>query len=407
VAALITVLERATEPARFQVSAEEVEDELARVRPRLQPRRERERARPRLALAFGAVAVAAVAVLVFTFLRLPGTDVEAKALKALGGGGTILKIRERIEPVVPGTFPVSTRDVWLDLARGLELSVQASRGRQVEEMLVEPGRFSRYLPGERIVVVGSSCRAFASGCAEVVDPVAFYRRVLEAQGVEKTKREGGVYLLTLPVQTLPDAVRIEQRVTIDAKTFLPTAIEWREQRPGGNLHAFSRIVIESVERFSFDQVENPFHLSSFPTDTRIIQRTVSKEPLHKIGERRLSLSEARRVRPPLLWFGREYQYRPLSRIDEVRWNLGTAYRIRYGRVTVWNYTNVVPPELLASRLAMPSKLIPLGRNVAHFYSVGSHIVTELDLPGRSVSVVSPYYLKEDFIRALRRLKPLK
>ena len=64
----------------------------------------------------------------------------------------------------------------------------------------------RFLPGQHLLIVGSCCRAFASGCAELVDPVAFYRRALAAAGTLEAKREGDVYRLTLPLQSLPDAV---------------------------------------------------------------------------------------------------------------------------------------------------------------------------------------------------------
>ena len=80
-ATLVTVLERATETARFEVAEDVVERELARVRPRLERRRQPALRRPssRLALAFGAVAAAAVAVVVITIVRHPGTDLEANA----------------------------------------------------------------------------------------------------------------------------------------------------------------------------------------------------------------------------------------------------------------------------------------------------------------------------------------
>jgi hypothetical protein len=407
IAALAAVLERATEPARFDVTEDAVERELARVRPRLRRGRAADR-RPgaRLALAFGAVAATGVALLVVTLVRVPGLDVEGKALAALAGRGKILKIEERIEPVVPGTFPVSTRIVWLDPTRGLERSAQIVHGLRVEETLVGPGRFSRYLPIQNVLITGPSCRAFASGCADLIDPVAFYRRSLAGPGTVKAKREGNVYRLTFPVQELPDAVRIEQRVTIDAKTYLPTLIEWREQRPGGRIHAVSRIVIESVKRLPFDQVLSPFRLSPLH-GARVDQRTETRAPLRKLGEERITLAEARQVDPPLLWFGPAYQFRKLTSIERVRWNAGSAYQIHYGRVTVWNYTNVIPPELIASTVSGFVKPIPVGNNIARFYSAGGRIVVALDLPGRSVAIVAPGYLKEDFIQALRSLEPLE
>ncbi len=408
VAALVTVLERATEPARFEIAQDVVERELARARPRLQASRGPERRPgPRLALAFGAVVAAAVALLVFTLIRVPGIDIEGKALAALGGGGSIFKIDERIEPVVPGTFPSSIRTVWLDPSRGLERWFQLSGGLRVEEVLVEPGRISRLLPEQNLLIVGPSCRVFASGCAEVLDPVAFYRRALEGEGTVKAKREGGVYRLTLPVQVLPDAVRIEQRVTIDATTFLPTRIEWLEQRPGGRIHAVSRILIDSIERLPAAQVSSPFHLPPTP-GVRVEQRTVSKAPLRKLGESRLTVDAARGLHPSLLWLGPSHLGLGLSTIDEVRWNGGTAYRLRYAGVTVWDYKSVIPPELASARFAAPAKTIPLGNKVVRFYqSEGGLNVAELDTSGWSVAIVAPSGVKEDVIGAVRQLRPLR
>lgn len=402
-AALVIVLERATEPARFEVSEEAVERELARVRPRLEPARRRGRTpATRLALAVGAVAAAAAAILIFTFVRVPRIDVEDKALAALGGG-KILQIQERIEPAVPGAFPVSTRTVWFDPAQRRERSIQVSHGRTVEETLVEPGRVSRFLPGPNVAIVAPSCRAFASGCADIVDPVAFYRRVLQTEGATKTKREGGVYGLTLPVQALPDAFSIEQRVTIDAETFLPKVIEWRERRPGGTFHAVSRIVIERIQRLSPGEIMDPFHLSLLDS-TRIEQRTASKVPLRKLGERSLTLEEARRVRPPLESPGGES---PQS-VEAIRWNVGTAYRLGYGDITVWNYRNAVPPSLVSTFLSGPAKVVPVGKNVARFYQApGGRWLVEVDTRTWSVAIAAPGEGKIDIFRLAGRLAPLR
>src|SRR5262245_51106587 len=153
IATLVTVLERATQTARFEVSEDVVERELARVRPRLERPRAR-RPSSRLALVFGAVVAAAVAIVVFTFVRVPGTDVEAEPLAALGGPATVLEIRERIKPATPGVFRSSTRTVWLDQSRGIARWVQLSGGRRVEDVLVEHGRMRRYLPAQHLAIVG-------------------------------------------------------------------------------------------------------------------------------------------------------------------------------------------------------------------------------------------------------------
>jgi hypothetical protein len=401
VRALVAVLERATEPARFVVPEEQVEEALQVARPRLKtaPVARRPQTR-RFALALAAVGAAAVILLVFTFVRVTGIDVEDKALAALSVGEKFLQIRERVEPAVPGAFPVSTRTVWFSPSQGRMLSVQVTHGRTIEETLVSPGRVSRYLPGPNLVIVAPSCRAFASGCADIVDPVAFYRRALETRGIAKTKREGDVYVLTLPIQTLPDAVRIEQRVTIDAKTFLPKVIEWREQRPGGTMHAVSRIVIERIQRLSPDETGDPFHLSRLES-TRIEQRNVSKVPLRRLGQRRLTPAQSRRVSPPLLGLGKP------RAVEALRYNLGTAYRLDYGDVTVWNYTNAIPPRLVSTLLSGPAKVVPLRKNVARFYTgQGGMWVVEVDTRTWSVSIEAPGEGKFDIFYLAGRLRPL-
>jgi len=399
VAALVSVLERATEPARFELTEDVVERELARLKPRLARPADR-RPTSRIALAFGAAAAAAVAIVVFTFVRLPGADVEAKALAALNG---VLEIHERIEPAQPGAFPVSARTVWLDPARGLEHTVETSGSQVVEETLVKPGRIIRFLPGENLAIVAHSCRAFASGCADTVDPVAFYRHALAEKGIESTKRTDAGYELTLPIRTLPDAVRIEQVVTIDARTYLPTRIEWQEQRPGGRLHAVSRIVIESIDRVDLRVIPDPFHLSLLRS-TRIEQRTVSETPLRKLSERPLTLDQARQIRPALLLLPGT----PLS-VDEIRWNAGTVYRLRYaGDTTVWNYRGLVPPGILSTVAGGPLKVVPLSGNVVRFYPAsGGRALAEVDTRTWSVAIDAPEQGKIDVYRAAQSLTRLR
>jgi hypothetical protein len=420
VAVLAAVLERATEPARFEVPEDEIERALRAVRPRIPARRPVVRARPRLALAFGAAAAAAAAVLVITLVRIPGVDIEGKALAALGGAQTILKVEERIVPAVPGTFRPSTRTAWLDPARGLERWKQVSGGRTIEETLVRPGHFSRYLPLQNLIVVASSCRAFASGCADVLDPVAFYRRALLAHGVKETKQAQiaghSVYRLTLPVQTLPDGVRIDQQVTIDAATYLPREIDWVEQAPGGSPRKVAKIVVGNVERFPRSGVFDPFHLPYVP-GVRVVQRTVARTPVHEVGARTISLATARRVRPTLRWLGPRFQVRTfqgevrtfaLTRIEKVRFNTGVAYRLRYGPMTIWSYTTVVPPEIVAERFSVPSKTLPI-QGVAHFYSsANGRMVADVQFGRRSVAVVGPIdLLKEGVFDLVQGLRPLR
>lgn len=410
-ASLAAVLERAAEPARLDVSEQDVESALSGARGRLRTAPTRRLALPRIALAFGVAAAAVAAVLVVTLVRLPGVDVEGKALAALGGDQTVLRLDESIVPAVRGTFPASLRSVWLDPARQREQWTQYVDGTPVEATLVERGRVSRYLYERNTLIVGQSCRAFAGGCAEVVDPVAFYRDALLARGAIQTREVSGggrkAYRLTLPVQTLSDAVRIEQVATIDAKTFLPREIEWREQRPGGSPRTVSKIVIEDIERTTREKAGDVFTLP-IPSGARVIQRGTSRAPLRKLGERHLPLGEARKLAPPLLWVGSRFEGRRLLGIDEVRWNAGIAYRLRYRGVTVWNYSNVIPPVLAEGRVAAPSKALPSGRGILYFYGAeNGMLVAELDTGERSFAVVAPTLYKEDVFRLVNSLKPLR
>lgn len=410
-ASLAGVLELATEPARIEISEQEVEQALTRARPRLERPRSSRLPAPRLVLAFSAAAAAAVAVLVVTFTQVGGIDVEAKALAALGGPGTVLRVDERVVPAVPGAFRPSTRTVWLDPAHGREAWSQLVQGIPAETTLVENGRVSRYLPGQNTVVVGSSCLAFASGCADVLDPVGFYREALRAAGLAQAKRGRSagrdVYRVTLPVQALPDAVRIEQRAMIDAKTYLPLEIDWLEQRPDGRLHAVSRIIVTRIERLSEEAAGSAFVLP-LSADTHVVQRVAPETPLRLVGQSRITVAEARAVTPSLLWLGTRFDGRPLIGIDRVRWNSGQAYRLRYRGVTVWNYTTVVPPELVAGRLSAPSKTLPAGKGLARFYeSRTGRVVAELETGGRSVAVVAPTLFKEDFFRLIDGFRPLR
>lgn len=408
-AALAALLERAAEPTRFEVPAAEVDEALARVRPRLPRRGARSRLRPVLgAVAFAAAAVAAVAALVLT--RTAGLHVEGKALAALGGRSSVLRVIERIEPARPGLFPSSVRVGWIG-SSGQEVRWdEYVRGRRVAETLLEGGRVSRYLVRSNVVIVGTSCRAFASGCAELVDPVEVYRRALQA-GSASTRRttylDRAAYTLTLPVQVLPDAVRIVQRVTIDRRTFLPLRIEWVEERPGAAARAFSVILVQKVRTLPPAAGAGVFVLTA--PGARVIQRVAPGRNLELLHVRRLSRAEAARLRPPLDWLGPDYFGRSVTAIQELSWNAGTAYRIQYGRLlTIWSYGALIPPEIASSRY-VPAKTIPRRNGeLARFYqAVDGRLVVELERPGRSVALIGPQLGKESLFDALDRLRPLR
>jgi hypothetical protein len=403
--ALALVLERAAAPARFEVAADEVERALVSTRHRL---RKPAHIRPVLAgLALAGALAAGVLALVLT--RGSALHVEEPALAALGGPTSVLRIVERIEPTRAGAFPVSVRVGWID-AGGKRLRWNDYvQGRRVAETLLEETRVSRFLVRENVVLVGTSCRAFASGCAEFVDPIELYRRALQ-RGSARTSRttfsSHSAYVLRLPVQALPDAVRIEQRVTIDAHTYLPLLIEWVERRPGEEPRSFSRIVVKRVREVPAEAARGAFQLDA--PGARVIQRVAPGRNLRKLSERALPRAEARVVRPRLQWLGADYLGQPATSITRVRWNAGAAYRIRYlDRITVWNYGQLVPPEIASSRYVPAKVLVLPGGRVARFYqATNGRVVLELEGAGRSVALIAPEFGKESLFDALQSLQPV-
>jgi hypothetical protein len=145
-----------------------------------------------------------------------------------------------------------------------------------------------------------------------------------------------------------------------------------------------------------------------PSGTKVEQRSVSGKELRKLGETRLTLAQARSLDPPLLWLGPEFAFRKLKSIERIDWNAGSAYRIRYGRVTLWNFRSVVPPPVLAARVSAPSKPVPVSGNVAHFYfTPGGLVAAEIDRGDYSVALLAPQYAKANILDAFGRLKPLR
>src|SRR5207245_598727 len=183
----------------------------------------RPRQLPRVAVATAVLAVAVLAVVLF--LPSQQQPVQARALAAFGGDDTVLHLRESIYTRIAGVSE-SDRDVWLDPSRGRARWTQTVGGEIVADTFVEPGRFVRFLEMSGTRVVGTSCRSFASGCAELIDPVTRYRdelRRAHVAAVRTTFAGRSTYRLILPLQG-----RIDQVVFVDAQTFLPRLIEWRE-----------------------------------------------------------------------------------------------------------------------------------------------------------------------------------
>ena len=390
VAATARVLVETAEAVRFDVPEADLERALARARPAPAARRVRRRLRPAL-LVLAAAAVLAVAIL----LALPFTsgpvsvDVQARALAALGRQGAVLAVAEVVRPGPGGSFPVSLRTGWIADGGGRQRWTQSTvDGTVVAETLVDHGRVTRYDPAAHSAVVAASCTALASGCADAVDPIAFYRRALAAAGPLRThaRTEQGrrVYRVSLPVQRL-GAARIVQVATIDAKTYLPVRIAWRELGPDGRASTFAVIAVRSVTVEDATQIGPAVLDLELPPGTAITQVSAPGVPVRLVSARRLALAEARTLDPRPWWLGRAYGGHPLTRIDLLRYTGGTAVRMRYGPVTVWSYGRVIPPPLLGIR--EPAKTIPVAGGVARFYATRSGVlIGERSTPSGTVAV---------------------
>jgi hypothetical protein len=412
-AALAALLEQAAESARLEVPQAEVERVLSGLQPRVpEPRarpdrRRRPSVRVGLAVA-GVAAVAAAAIALLVVAPFGGLDVAAEASAAIAEDDVVLSLVERVSPAEPGTFRESTRTGWLDLENGRARWTQEVSGRIVAETLVEPGSVRHYLPQQATVISGPSCATFASGCADVVDPVAFYREALavaeEPDVTEVTFAGRKAYRIVLPVQALPDAARIEQVAIVDAETYLPRQIVWRDVAADGSARPFAVIDIVSLQLVPRAEVPSDAFALEVPADVRVVERV---EAGNVEGERPISLDDARALEPPLYWLGPEFNGVRLEAIDEVRLEGGVAYRLRYGDVVVWNYTTTVPIEIVAGQSG-PAKVVPLDDGTARFTSpTGGPIIGEYERADGSTAIVAPELTKLDVFGALERLEPLR
>jgi hypothetical protein len=408
-AATARILRDAAEAVRFDVPDADLERALERARPApaVQPPRRR-----RLRLA-GAVLVAAVILAAVILLALPFTsgpvtvDVQARALRALGGRGDVLAVAEAVRPGPGGSFPMSVRTGWIDVGGDRQRWTQSrADGTIVAETLVDHGRVTRYDPVAHTAVVAASCTALASGCADAVDPVAFYRHALAAAGPLRTHAVTSdgrrVYRVTLPVQRL-GAVRIVQVATIDAGTYLPLRIAWRELRPGGGASTFATIVVRSVTAEDAAQLGPGVLDLELPPGTAVTQVAAPGVPVRLLSTRRITLAQARTLAPRPWWLGPAYRGHRMTAIEILRFRGGTAIRVRYGPVTVWTYGRVIPPPLLGIR--EPAKTIPIAGGVARFYATRSGVlIGERSIPSGTVAVRAAG--NADAFSAIARVHPM-
>jgi hypothetical protein len=407
-AATARVLRDAAAAVRFDVPEADLERALEHARPAPAARPARRRLRPAVAVLAAAVVLAAAILLALPFGSGPVTvDVQARALDALGRRGDVLSVAEAVSPGPGGSFPASLRTGWIEVGGARQRWTQSTAdGTIVAETLVDHGRVTRYDPAAHSAVVAASCTALASGCTDAVDPIAFYRRALAAAGPLRTHavtQDGRrVYRVSLPVQRL-GVVRIVQVATIDAATYRPLRIAWRELRPAGGARTFAVIVVRSVTVNDAAQLGPGVLDLELPPGTAITQLTAPGVPVRLLATRRLGLSQARALEPPPWWLGRAYRGHRLTRIDLLRYTGGTAVRMRYGPVTVWSYGRVIPPPLLGAR--EPAKTIPVAGGVARFYATRSGIlIGERSTPAGTVAVRAAG--NGDAFTAITKARPL-
>ena len=264
---------------------------------------------PRSRLRIAAVGLAAALVLgVALVLVLPFTsgpadvEVQARALAALGGGGQVLSVAEEIRPGPGESFPTSVRTGWIDVNGDRQRWTQSVDGTVVAETLVDHGRVTRYDPVAGTAVIATSCAALASGCADSVDPVAFYRRALQAAGPLRTAARTidghRVFRVVLPVQRLADAVRIVQVATIDAETYLPRRIDWREISADGHARTFAEIVIRDVTPQAGANLAPGLLDLELPPGTKTTQLAPPGVPVRLLGRGAADPRPGEGARPP-------------------------------------------------------------------------------------------------------------
>ncbi|MGN6378738.1 MAG: hypothetical protein ACTHNU_07280 [Gaiellales bacterium] len=383
-----------------EVSGAEVEQALAATRPRLAGRR-----RPawRLAAAAAVVVIAAVALLVARSTRGgPGVDVQAQAIAAVTRHAAIM-VSEQISPGPDGGFRAFRRDGWYTPSGDARWTLR-SGGVVVAQGLRWNGRLTVYDPRRHSAVVATSCRAIGSGCAQVADPVALYRRALltAAPGGVAVGSAPGGYRLTLPVQRVPGGRRIDQVVRLDAATFLPTRITWVDD---GLVVAVVRVT--QVAAVPPDSVSPGTFSLSLPGATHVVQLAAPGQPVRLIGTRPIGVGGARTAGVPVYWLGPRFAGRPLTGVDLLRYTDGVAVRARYRGLDVWTYTTIVPPQLLANRL-VPLKSLPEGSGTIQIYSArGGRAVVEFERRGATVGLVAPgldFPAVTDAVAHLRRLR---
>ena len=102
------------------------------------------------------------------------------------------------------------------------------------------------------------------------------------------------------------------------------------------------------------------------------------------------------------WLGPSYEGHP-ARVERIELTGGSAVRIRYGPLVVWDYETIVPPAALALR-GVSAKVFPIPGGVVHaFFAADGGVVADASFADGNVAVASSEGDKIDTIRAVQHL----
>jgi hypothetical protein len=373
--ALAALLVAATEPSSFDVASSEVEAALGRTAP-ASPRRRF--ARP---LRIGAVvAVAATAAALF-FPHTAGQGVQARAAVAVDA---TYFVNADVVSARPGLFPATEVTGYVDGRFGRARVDVFSGGKPIAETLVRAnGSVERWLARTNTIVVAPSCAALPGGCGETFDPLGLYVRSVESSRA-KVRHLDGEYELTLA------AGRVEQVVRISAKTYLPRQIEWRQD---GHLVATIRFAMLQRTR---TRSETEWSLAPHEK-AKVVELTADG--------RRVRIESVSPSTPSsaIRWLGPSYGG-ARAKVEEVALTGGTATRITYGRLVVWNYGSVAPPAVLEGRVPAEKVFALRGGAIVHaFFGSEARQVAIVSYGATNVGIVSTTGDHVDVVRAAQQL----
>jgi hypothetical protein len=283
----------------------------------------------------------------------------------------------------PG-FPATDISGYVDGRTGrahLRISRRSGGGLAAETVVHANGTVERWLAASNTTTFAQSCGALPGGCAEALDPLDLYLQTVRRARVRTL---AGAYELTIR------SGKVEQVVTIDRRTYLPRRIEWRQ---GGRRLSVTRFV--ALERQHTPLGVEAWALSEH-RDAKVVQLTSKGERVRVLSIRPAHLPRGAR------WLGPSYEGHR-ARVDAVELTGGSAVRIRYGPLVVWNYQTIVPPAALALR-GTSAKVFPIPGGIVHaFFAADGGVVADASFADGNVAVLSTEGDKIDTIRAVQQL----